>query len=77
MTTITTGLSFDFFTSKNTQENSGRAGGYCLRYGLRMGRRVLARTLHGRAPQYAAGQHSISWRDHARGFVSGRRILIA
>ena len=74
MTTITTGLSFDFFIAKNTQENSRRTGGHCLWSALRVGGRILAGALHGGTPQHAAGQHSAARRNHARGFVPSSRI---
>ena len=53
--TMTTGPSFDFFTTQNTQENSCRASGYRLWFSLCMGGRDLATTLHSGDPQYAAG----------------------
>jgi hypothetical protein len=53
--TMTTGPSFDFFTTQNTQENNCRASGYCLWSSLCMGGRDLAATLHSGDPQYAAG----------------------
>ena len=53
--TMTTGPSFDFFTTQNTQENNCRASGYRLWPSLYMGGRDLAATLHSGDPQYAAG----------------------
>ena len=48
--TMTTGPSFDFFSTQNTQENSCRADGYRLRFSLCLGGRDLATTLHSGDP---------------------------
>ena len=55
ITKMTTGPGFDFFTTKNTQKNSRRAGGHRLWYCLCMGGGYLAKPLHGGDPQHVTG----------------------
>ena len=77
ITTKTTGQSFDFFSIKDTKENSCRVSGHRLWSGFNMGRRILAEPLHGGNPQHAAGQHTAGGRNHGCGFVSGYSVLTA
>jgi len=77
ITKITTGPSFDFFTTKDTQKDSSRAGGYRLRPSLCMGGCDLAKPLHFGCSQHATGQHLVSGRYNASGFLSCCSVLDA
>ena len=77
ITKITTGPDFDFFTTKNTQKNSSRAGWYRLWSSLYMGGCHLAKPLHSGDSQHATGQHLVPGRYNTSGFLSCCSVLNA